>query len=887
MSRTTSWIALAAAAALSAAALGLPPTAQAAAPATIPAGNPTAAPAPTLSGQEEFTGRVIVKFASGPGGAPLAGARPVAQVGDDVDVDLSVRAVGSDASLVEGATPQEAPAVAAALDERAEVEYATPERVYHPFAPSEYTNGPSLGAAGSGVAATSVWGQTRGSGVTVAVLDTGIVLGHEAFTGRLMQGADTASAQDHDATPGRDTDPTEPDLTGRNCSNGTAARQSWHGTHVAGSVAAVAPQAGIIPVRVGGGCGIAGLDMVDGIKWAIGQEVSGLPVNANRADVINLSLGSKGSCSPYEQAAIDAAIAAGATVITAAGNDSSSGTYTPASCRGVVNVAAIDSTGKRALFSNYGATVNVSAPGVNIVSAVGPTTTSWGPMQGTSMAAPHVAGVAALIKSYKNTLTPVQIRNSLITSALPTGGVCSGCGAGRVNAPAALVAADNGGSGLIVTAVTPVAGKVGGGDTITLTGQGFAQATHVMVGSARVKIATKSDTSITFKAPKSPAGKSGALVDVSVVTPDATTTAATQYRYAAIPVIRSVAPKALTPDGGLLTITGTGFATDATVTVDGTPVTVGNASATSLTIQAPAKETTTKATGLIVVTANDLPSKAAKFTYAVPKIRLQSTSKKIPAEGADLLFTGNDLDKVTSLTLNNTALPTSHWEYEAERNALIVVAPPLAFKARPAAKFVAINKWNGKSNTLGLSYEVPKVTLKAPKAALTPDGGAAVFTGTNLLELTEVRIGETVIAEGGTSGWASNAAGTALTVPIPTQTAGTKSVAVTVRSDYIELRPVAVKIAVPKPRIATAAKTVPAAGGTVELTGTNLSTVSSVSLNGTPLATSAWTRATDNAKITVTLPARPSSARVPAQTLLVTNKWDVKSNAVKVSYLAG
>ncbi|NYD99811.1 hypothetical protein BJY21_000996 [Kineosphaera limosa] len=182
---------------------------------------------------------------------------------------------------------------------------------------------------------------------------------------------------------------------------------------------------------------------------------------------------------------------------------------------------------------------------------------------------------------------------------------------------------------------------------------------------------------------------------------------------------------------------------------------------------------------------------------------------------------------------------------------------------------------------------MPKVTLKAPKAALTPDGGAAVFTGTNLLELTEVRIGETVIAEGGTSGWASNAAGTALTVPIPTQTAGTKSVAVTVRSDYIELRPVAVKIAVPKPRIATAAKTVPAAGGTVELTGTNLSTVSSVSLNGTPLATSAWTRATDNAKITVTLPARPSSARVPAQTLLVTNKWDVKSNAVKVSYLAG
>ncbi|GIV85532.1 MAG: hypothetical protein KatS3mg052_2539 [Candidatus Roseilinea sp.] len=198
-----------------------------------------------------------------------------------------------------------------------------------------------------------------------------------------------------------------------------------------------------------------------GVRWAAGLSVPGVPANANPARAINLSLGGSGGCSSAWQNAINQAVSNGAVVVVAAGNSNApAGNFTPASCANVITVAATNRNGSKAYYSNYGPAVEISAPGGETPSNTGdgvlstlnngataPGAHSYKFYQGTSMAAPHVAGIASLMLSVKPALTPAQVLALLQSTAtpFPSGSTCNttNCGAGIVNAAAAVQAAQN------------------------------------------------------------------------------------------------------------------------------------------------------------------------------------------------------------------------------------------------------------------------------------------------------------------------------------------------------------------------------------------------------------------------------------------------------------
>ncbi|MGW9404864.1 S8 family peptidase, partial [Arthrobacter sp. NPDC055585] len=292
----------------------------------------------------------------------------------------------------------------------------------------------------------SVWDTTRGKGQVVAVIDTGST-DHSDLNDRMLPGYDLISnadtARDGD---GRDDNPQdEGDWSwGVNCSYRTS---SWHGTHVAGTVAAtannvngisgVAPEAMIVPVRVLGECGGYLSDIADAIIWAAGGELPGIPVNANPAQVLNLSLGGVATCSRTMQAAVDYANSRNAVVVASAMNDSRPvADATPANCEGVIAVGATGPDGRWAYYSNYGPGVDIMAPGGNmrlgeqagVLSTLNfgqtdPALESYAFYQGTSMAAPHVAGAAALMLAVSPNLSPAQVEARLKETAreLPNG----------------------------------------------------------------------------------------------------------------------------------------------------------------------------------------------------------------------------------------------------------------------------------------------------------------------------------------------------------------------------------------------------------------------------------------------------------------------------------
>ena len=277
-----------------------------------------------------------------------------------------------------------------------------------------------------GINLPAAWDRSLGAGVRVAVIDTGY-RPHADLAANIVGGydfiADTAVSNDGN---GRDADARDP---GDWCSSSS----SWHGTHVAGTIAAVtnnglgvagvAPSARIVPVRVLGTCGGYTSDIAAGVVWASGGTVSGIPANAYPARVLNLSLGGSGACGTTMQNAINSARSRSAMLVISAGNSNTNASNaSPANCAGVITVGATTRTGARTSFSNYGSIVDVAAPGADILSTLNagstvPGADSYVPKSGTSMAAPHVAGVAALMLAKNAALTPDQVESMLKSSA--------------------------------------------------------------------------------------------------------------------------------------------------------------------------------------------------------------------------------------------------------------------------------------------------------------------------------------------------------------------------------------------------------------------------------------------------------------------------------------
>ncbi|MET3176378.1 UNVERIFIED_ORG: subtilisin family serine protease [Arthrobacter sp. UYCu721] len=353
-----------------------------------------------------------------------------------------------------------------------DVEYAEPDAIMQ-TATTEPNDGLyplqwDLWEEPASLRAPGAWGVSRGEGVVVAVVDTGIT-SHSELDANVLPGYDMISsapaARDGD---GRDADPTDEGdwvSAGQCTSTNGDGISSWHGTHVAGTIAAiadnnigvtgVAPEAKILPMRALGACGGYSSDIADSIIWAAGGAVAGTSMNANPARVINLSLGGINACSATYQNAINFAYNSGAAVVVSAGNSNRrAADSSPANCQNVITVAASGRTGDRAPYSNYGSAVDVTAPGGDMrvdtysgilsTSNFGTTTAdeeAYEFLQGTSMAAPNVAGVAALMMSEIGSLmTPAKVEARLKETARPLESITCwvGCGSGLVDATAAL-----------------------------------------------------------------------------------------------------------------------------------------------------------------------------------------------------------------------------------------------------------------------------------------------------------------------------------------------------------------------------------------------------------------------------------------------------------------
>ncbi len=420
------------------------------------------------------------------------------------------------------------------------------------------------------------WDTAVGRNVVVAVIDSGITT-HPDLETNIIRGHDFISADadggflvanDGD---GRDTNPADPgdwiddtDLTKTLFSWGSSpckkSNSSWHGTHIAGLIGAVmsngagivgiAHEAKVLSIRALGKCFGYGSDITDAIRWAAGaQPVSGtwadlgIPINNNPARVINLSLGStSSSCSSSRQNAITAARALGAVVVAATGNESRATISSPANCSGVIAVTAHTIEGDKAIYANHGAGTTLSAPGGGscttstlnclpqgdsgvagtlwrlITSTTNSGTTSPGAAaysgkSGTSVATPHVSGVAALLISAMPTLTVESVRLLMTSSAreFPAGTFCAGkianpCGTGMLDATRAMHR---------LAALTPTvtasanAPVVDNGSTVTLTGNATPKAggnvnlsyRWQQITGATATLSSTSSPQVTFIAP--------------------------------------------------------------------------------------------------------------------------------------------------------------------------------------------------------------------------------------------------------------------------------------------------------------------------------------------------------------------------------------------------
>ncbi len=436
-----------------------------------------------------------------------------------------LRAVGRDQQLIEFERPLshgEASALREKLMARPDVDWVEPNQREKRLQaspsdplftqqwwlqPVSGSNGNALEARLRGVAGfQTAWQRANHAPAVVAVLDTGIT-SHPDLAGRVLPGHDFVSVVEYaNDGNGRDTDPSDPgdyvssaDLASGLFAGCAVENSSWHGTIVAGMVAANVGNgeggagmhwgASILPVRVAGKCGAEVPDIIDGMRWAAGLAVAGVARNPHPARIVNISFGGSAACGPAYQAAVDELRAIGVVVVAAAGNEWSVPSR-PANCPGVVGVVGLNRDGFKTNYSNFGGQIGISGlaavagddsqgdwgsvladSGLVTLTNRGSTVPAAGGyarLYGTSFAAPQVAATIAHMLGLNPALSHEQIVQGLRLSARPhvtspkiaecsnaNPGRCictsATCGAGILDAERALIYA----SGQVLPAIQP------------------------------------------------------------------------------------------------------------------------------------------------------------------------------------------------------------------------------------------------------------------------------------------------------------------------------------------------------------------------------------------------------------------------------------------------
>ncbi|MDD2819528.1 MAG: fibronectin type III domain-containing protein [Candidatus Nanopelagicales bacterium] len=423
---------------------------------------------PTTGTEGEVAGLIVgfapqIAIADHQGDVP--GEERVTQVGLSVDSKISEGVHTVD--FTEAVSLPEAKVIAAELQGDPKVAWAEPDQFVYTSSVTPAPNDEQyatnqwnlwdtygVGLGNNNTTMSRAYTPTAGTGTVVAVIDTGIT-SHPDLDGSLVPGYDFVSNPETLAAqrmPGGNDEPFDADSADPSSygplgwdanpadpgdwrSVSPSRYSTWHGTHIAGVIAAAAnnaqgvvgvvPGAKIQPIRALSWRGGLMSDIAASITWASGGHVDGVPDNQTPANVINMSFAVNSTCSVALQSAIDGAYARGSVLVAAAGNANDDvANYAPANCNHVIAVGATEREGQRAQYSNFGSGIDISAPGGSGTSAGGVTSTvnlgaaapagpGYGAQEGTSVAAAHVSSAVAYLKALNPTATPSEITRTI------------------------------------------------------------------------------------------------------------------------------------------------------------------------------------------------------------------------------------------------------------------------------------------------------------------------------------------------------------------------------------------------------------------------------------------------------------------------------------------